>query len=105
MIGRRVRSRRQLDPTDRLCSARTWARRTGAVVEVDRTDGSTAVFTVAGKEQHSKNAFPTEQVYGPTASPELRLITCGGSFNRSTGHYTDNTIVFHEPVRPGDRAV
>jgi sortase (surface protein transpeptidase) len=66
----------------------------GAIVEVERTDGSTAVFTVTGKEQHSKNAFPTEQVYGPTASPELRLITCGGSFNRSTGHYTDNTIVF-----------
>jgi hypothetical protein len=33
-------------------------------------------------------------VYGPTDSPELRLVTCGGAFDRSIGHYTDNVIVF-----------
>jgi hypothetical protein len=33
-------------------------------------------------------------VYGPTTDAELRVITCGGSFNRATGHYTDNIIVF-----------
>jgi hypothetical protein len=24
----------------------------------------------------------------------LRLITCGGSFDRTTGHYRDNVIVY-----------
>jgi len=24
----------------------------------------------------------------------LRLITCGGGFDRSTGHYRDNVIVY-----------
>jgi len=66
----------------------------GATVEVSRNDGSTAQFTVTAKEEHSKDAFPTQRVYGPTSSSELRVITCGGSFNTSTGHYRDNIIVF-----------
>lgn len=66
----------------------------GAIVEVDRSDGSTAVFTVTGTEEHDKDAFPTERVYGPTAGAELRVITCGGTFDWSTRHYNDNIIVF-----------
>jgi hypothetical protein len=45
-------------------------------------------------EQHSKNAFPTDAVYGPTPDATLRLITCGGSYDASAGHYRDNTIAF-----------
>ncbi|MDP9302351.1 MAG: class F sortase, partial [Actinomycetota bacterium] len=37
---------------------------------------------------------PTQLVYGNTNNAELRLITCGGSFDFSTGHYVDNIIVF-----------
>ena len=66
----------------------------GAIIEVDRNDRSTAVFTVTGTEQHDKDAFPTERVYGPTAGAELRIITCGGTFDWSTRHYNDNIIVF-----------
>jgi sortase (surface protein transpeptidase) len=66
----------------------------GATIEVERNDGSVAQFVVTAKEQHNKDAFPTEHVYGPTKDAELRLITCGGTFNRATGHYTDNIIVF-----------
>jgi hypothetical protein len=29
-----------------------------------------------------------------TRRPALRLITCGGSFDRSTGHYRDNVVVY-----------
>jgi hypothetical protein len=45
-------------------------------------------------ERHPKNAFPTGRVYGDTAGPTLRLVTCGGSFDRASGHYRDNVIVF-----------
>jgi len=68
----------------------------GAIVDVARSDGSVARFTVVAKEEHDKDAFPTDHVYGPTDSPELRLITCGGTFDRSIGHYNDNIIVFAE---------
>ncbi len=47
-------------------------------------------------EQHAKAEFPTESVYAPTAGAELRLVTCGGAFDRSSGHYVDNVIVFAE---------
>ena len=37
--------------------------------------------------------FPTAAVYGPTARSELRLITCGGRFDRTARSYTDNVVV------------
>ncbi|MEH3076153.1 MAG: class F sortase [Quadrisphaera sp.] len=66
----------------------------GAQVEVQRSDGSTAVFVVTGVQQVPKDAFPTQAVYGPVAGPELRLITCGGVFDESTRHYVDNVVVY-----------
>jgi len=66
----------------------------GAPIEVSRDDGSVAVFTVTAKEEDSKDAFPTERVYGPTPKAELRVITCGGAFDSSIRHYLDNIIVF-----------
>lgn len=66
----------------------------GVLVEVERDDGSVATFEVVAREQYDKDSFPTDRVYGPTQSPELRVITCGGAFDRSTGHYEDNVVVF-----------
>jgi sortase family protein len=66
----------------------------GDEVAVTRADQSEVVFVVDRLEQHPKNAFPTEEVYGPTPDATLRLITCGGSFDRSARHYRDNLIAF-----------
>ena len=59
-----------------------------------RSDRSDVVFVVDRLESHPKNAFPTKAVYGPTPGATLRLITCGGSFDRKAGHYRDNVIAF-----------
>ncbi|GAA1268471.1 hypothetical protein GCM10009677_21210 [Sphaerisporangium rubeum] len=66
----------------------------GDKVTVVRSDGSTAVFTVDGTEQASKNRFPTERVYGHVDGAALRLITCGGVLNPRSHSYTDNIIVY-----------
>lgn len=66
----------------------------GALVDVIRADGSTAVFTVLGLQKAAKVAFPTDSVYGNPGYPALRLITCGGPFNSATGEYLDNIIVY-----------
>jgi sortase (surface protein transpeptidase) len=66
----------------------------GDQVAVDRVDGSTVAFVVQRVEQHRKDAFPTEAVYGHTPDAQLRLVTCGGEFDRSTRHYVDNIVVF-----------
>ncbi|GAA3233316.1 class F sortase [Dactylosporangium siamense] len=66
---------------------------------MDREDGSRAVFTVRRVERHPKDAFPTDAVYGPVNHAGLRLITCGGEFDRATGHYRDNVVVFADLSR------
>jgi sortase (surface protein transpeptidase) len=68
--------------------------RRGDVVTIRRRDGSSVRFTVQGSARYRKDHFPTARVYGPTRRPTLRLITCSGVFDRSSGHYLDNTVVF-----------
>ncbi len=68
--------------------------RAGDRVEVARADATTAQFVVTRTLAVPKSGFPTEEVYGPTQQAELRLITCTGPFDRRSGHYTDNLIVF-----------
>ncbi|MDI3404288.1 class F sortase [Streptomyces cavernicola] len=70
------------------------ALRTGHKVEVDREDGRTAVFTVDRVELVPGEAFPDARVYGQSERPELRVITCGGAYSRSTGTYQGNTVVY-----------
>ncbi len=66
----------------------------GDEVLVDRADGTTARFTVTRVERHAKDAFPTDEVYGPTPDAQLRLVTCGGDFDRAARSYRDNVVVF-----------
>jgi hypothetical protein len=68
--------------------------RPGDAIVVERRDASQARFTVLGSEQYPKADFPTARVYGRTAGPTLRLITCSGTFDQATGHYLDNTVVY-----------
>ncbi len=70
----------------------------GDRVEVARADDSTVAFEVYDVRVVPKDDFPTLEVYGNTDGPELRLITCGGPFDRSAGHYEDNVVVFARPA-------
>jgi Sortase domain len=73
---------------------RLAALRPGDPIDVHRSDGITAVFRVDRVAEYPKNTFPTQLVYGTTNYPSLRLITCGGSFNRSAHSYRDNIVVY-----------
>ncbi|MFI6501909.1 class F sortase [Nonomuraea typhae] len=66
----------------------------GDSIYVYRTDGKVTRFTVSGIEQVSKNAFPTARVYGNTTDAQLRLVTCGGVYNKAAHSYADNVIVY-----------
>ncbi|MEX3100003.1 MULTISPECIES: class F sortase [unclassified Streptomyces] len=67
--------------------------RKGATIEVQRRDGSVALFSVDAVEVYQADAFPDEKVYGAAGRPELRVITCGGPYSRATG-YQGNVVVF-----------
>jgi sortase (surface protein transpeptidase) len=66
----------------------------GDRVYVTRADGTMVEFRVTAVQTFLKVSFPTQAVYGGTPYPELRLITCGGTFDYATGHYLSNTIVY-----------
>ncbi len=72
----------------------------GDLVEVDRADGTTAVFEVYGAESFPKDAFPKATVYGNTGGAELRLITCGGTYDPERRAHLDNIVVFARLVHP-----
>ncbi|MFJ1804708.1 MULTISPECIES: class F sortase [unclassified Streptomyces] len=67
----------------------------GETVRVVRDDGKVAEFTVDDVEVIRRDRFDARQAYGPRQSDraELRLITCGGTFDRVSGSYTANVIV------------
>jgi LPXTG-site transpeptidase (sortase) family protein len=73
---------------------RLGALRQGDQISVDRTDATTAVFTVDRVASFPKDDFPTLEVYGNTDRAELRLITCGGDFDSNARSYLDNIVVF-----------
>jgi hypothetical protein len=68
--------------------------RPGDHVVITRADRHTATFTVDWLGSFPKTNFPTQLVYGSTNYPALRLITCGGVFDRAAGSYRDNIVVF-----------
>jgi hypothetical protein len=66
----------------------------GTAILVDRADGTKVTFRVTGVSRVPKTQFPTDLVYTPTLQPTLRLVTCGGSFDKAKGSYRDNVIVY-----------
>jgi sortase (surface protein transpeptidase) len=69
----------------------------GDRIAVDRADHTTARFHVVSVTRVVKSAFPTDGVYAPEPVPLLRLITCGGTFDRAARSYRDNVIVEAAP--------
>jgi sortase (surface protein transpeptidase) len=74
----------------RLSSARP-----GEKIRVTRADGSVAEFTIDDVQVFGRDGFDAHKVYGPRQDgrAELRLITCGGTFDRASRAYTANVVV------------
>jgi hypothetical protein len=70
---------RDLNPNDR--------------VVVTGSDGRDHAFTVVGREEYPKAAIELDRYFATTGPSRLALITCGGPFDRATGHYRDNVVV------------
>lgn len=65
----------------------------GMAINVLRADGSTAHFTVDSVDVYDADHFPDHKVYANTGQPELRLITCGGGFDKQRQQYNGNVVV------------
>ncbi|BCY06125.1 class F sortase [Actinoplanes sp. L3-i22] len=63
-------------------------------IEVDRADGTVAVFEVNSVERYDKDRLPVNRVYGDFSRPSLRLMTCGGKWLGGDQGYADNVVVY-----------
>lgn len=68
--------------------------RAGDAVEVSLADGVIAHFAVTSVVMYTKSQFPAQQVYGPHGYSALQLVTCGGQFDRASGHYLSNVVTY-----------
>ncbi|WP_030796003.1 MULTISPECIES: class F sortase [unclassified Streptomyces] len=66
----------------------------GSTVNITREDGVIATFKVDSVETFSKANFPNDRVYGDVPDASLRIITCGGAYDRKVRDYVDNVVVF-----------
>lgn len=82
------------------------AAKPGGKVRVTRADGRIAEFTIDGVRVVPRDRFDAKKVYGPREKnrAELRLITCGGTFDREARTYSANVVVsaYLTDVRPAD---
>lgn len=65
----------------------------GDIIQISRADSTTVKFKIDAVKQFPQSNIPTQQIYGNLDYSGIRLITCGGVFNTSTRHYSDNTVV------------
>jgi len=70
----------------------------GDEVVIRRADGTKAAFRVTDATLYPRESFPSSRVYREHGRPTLTLVTCGGSYDRAAGYYTDNLVVTTRPV-------
>ncbi|MFI6228973.1 class F sortase [Micromonospora echinospora] len=73
---------------------RLGALKPGDTIEVPREDGKKARFVVDGVTRYPKKKLPLDLVYGHTDKAQLRVITCGGGYDKAAKAYKDNIVVF-----------
>ena len=70
----------------------------GATLTLTTADGSEHGYRVVNVEKIPKEGAPVDQWFDRSGAPRLVLVTCGGTFRRDIGHYTDNVVVTAEPL-------
>lgn len=80
--------------TGRAVFYRLGALKPGDIIEVPRKDGKKARFVVDGVARYPKKKLPLNLVYGHTGKAQLRVITCGGDYDKAAKSYKDNIVVF-----------
>ncbi|MFE0423223.1 class F sortase [Streptomyces sp. NPDC058953] len=73
----------------------------GHRIEVVRADRRVAVFTIDAIEVYEADGFPDEKVYGARGRAELRVITCGGGFDKKSDRYRGNVVAYAHLIGVG----
>ena len=76
----------------------------GARVRVEGLGGTSQDYTVVARRSYPKATMPTRELFRQDVPARLLLITCGGRFDRGSGHYERNVVVFAVPAATGRAA-
>jgi hypothetical protein len=69
------------------------------LVVVTTRDGSEQAWRVVARTRYPKDELPVEELFVWGGDEQrLVLITCGGDFDRTSRHYTDNVVVHAVPA-------
>ncbi|MBO0837986.1 MAG: class F sortase [Actinobacteria bacterium] len=71
--------------------------KTGAAVTVYGAKGAATTWKVTSLQVVSKSALPNA-LFVNSGPPRLAIVSCGGPFDASTGHYEDNVIAWAVPA-------
>ena len=63
-----------------------------------RGPGSEMTYVVRARRRYLKQDLPWRTIFAQGELPRLVLVTCGGDFDSSTRHYTDNVVVIATPL-------
>lgn len=69
----------------------------GETVTVTGADGTDRGYVIESVTFYEKTALPTDEIFRRSGDPALIVITCGGPFDSSTGHYRDNVVAVARP--------
>jgi hypothetical protein len=72
--------------------------RVGATIEIDLADGTTQRWLITDVIQYPKDVLPLTEIFTWAGPSRLAVITCGGEFDRTARSYTDNIVVYAEPL-------
>lgn len=94
-----------------MAGHRNWSGRSGTFINLENAsagdviqvgiDGRTYTFAMSWVRMYDPANAPVEELMGPTDVDSITLVTCGGSFNRKTGHYDMRVVARAELVSVG----
>jgi len=65
----------------------------GDILDVQSEDGTRYRYLVEQIQTYETASAPVAEIFGPTAGPELTLITCAGSYNPVQQLYRDRLVI------------
>lgn len=70
----------------------------GATVRLAGPGGAAQSYRVVARRSYPKATLPWRDLFRQDLPARLLLVTCGGEFDRRTGHYERNVVVFAVPA-------
>lgn len=71
---------------------------TDDVVALTHEDGAVTEWVVVEVRSYPKDELPISELFTRFGDTRLALITCGGPFERASGRYTENIVVYAAPA-------